>query len=84
MISLLTIILNIGIKRSQKVNTLINFILGIVIGADYKQYDDCDNQCKDLLSKRNLYDANILAEYTSVFQMSCLFTLLLDGYNIFI
>ena len=70
LISFLTIILNIGINRSQKLNTLINFILSIVIGSiDYKQYYDCNSQCKDLLSNSNLYQADILAEYLSLFQM---------------
>ena len=69
-ISLITIVLNMGRETEYKLYYLINLIFSCSIGIiDYLEYDNCDDRCQDLLGRHNLYEANTLIRYLSLFQL---------------
>ena len=69
-LSMLTVIFNMGREVEYKLYYGINFIAVTSLGIyDYIEYDNCDHTCRDLLGRHNLYDADTLARYLSLFYL---------------
>tara|TARA_Y100000389_G_scaffold150606_1_gene150188 strand:- start:665 stop:1039 length:375 start_codon:yes stop_codon:yes gene_type:complete len=59
-----------GREEEYKKYYIINLISSTTIGViDYIEYENCDTRCRDLLGRHNLYDADILAKYLSLFNL---------------
>lgn len=69
-LSFISIILNLGREKEYKLYYLINFIFGSSISViDFLEYVKCDDQCQDLLGGDNLYHADTLTKYLSLFHL---------------
>jgi len=69
-LSFLTVVFNMGREKEYKMYYVINLISSVTIGViDYIEYENCDTRCRDLLGRHNLYDADILAKYLSLFNL---------------
>ena len=69
-LSFLTVVFNMGREEEYKKYYIINLISSVTIGViDYIEYENCDTRCRDLLGRNNLYDADILAKYLSLFNL---------------
>ena len=66
----MTVVFNMGREEEYKKYYIINLISSVTIGViDYIEYENCDTRCRDLLGRNNLYDADILAKYLSLFNL---------------